>query len=131
MPNLSHHSSSLLLITIYLLSITNASCFIIGTRINNGANTNKEIWIQYAKAKAPRKKQESNAKSGTEEEPKKDLTSLTHELNSNFKYDNRIQAPDNEADEYRCGYVSILGLPNMGKSTLTNQLLDAGEIFLT
>ena len=46
---------------------------------------------------------------------------LLQRLDDNFQYDGRLPMKEG----FRCGFVSILGAPNMGKSTLVNAVLKA------
>jgi GTP-binding protein Era len=48
---------------------------------------------------------------------------LLKELDANFAYQGRLRGSDQVADDYRCGFVCIIGPPNAGKSTIMNALL--------
>ncbi len=49
-------------------------------------------------------------------------------LQEKFDYAGRIRSPD---DDFRCGFVSLIGAANMGKSTLLNALLDESLVAAT
>jgi len=51
-----------------------------------------------------------------------ELGSLLGELSSSFDYEGRMEGSPEEG--HRCGFVTVLGAPNMGKSTLMNALLE-------
>ncbi|KAL7577673.1 hypothetical protein ACA910_015184 [Epithemia clementina (nom. ined.)] len=48
--------------------------------------------------------------------------SLLTGLDQSFSYEGRMKGKPH--DKYRCGFVAVLGAPNMGKSTLMNALLE-------
>jgi len=48
---------------------------------------------------------------------------LRKKLDSSFAYTGRMQGDSYQDAAFRCGFVSIIGAPNMGKSTLLNALL--------
>merc|ERR1740124_400805 len=47
---------------------------------------------------------------------------LLDQLDATYNYDGRL--PSKGGIDHRCGYVSIVGAPNMGKSTIMNAVLD-------
>jgi len=52
------------------------------------------------------------------------LDSLLVELSDAFDYQGRMDGNPALKEGYRCGFVTVMGAPNMGKSTLTNALLE-------
>ena len=56
-----------------------------------------------------------------DDETKDNLQGLLKKLDQTFDYEGRMEARTEQ--DFRCGFVVIIGAPNMGKSTLMNALL--------